>query len=60
MEATLMPYRTSGRQEMPQVWGISSLIECPKLVLCGIRVLAEQHYGQDSTNESKTWIFLDQ
>ena len=42
-------------QEMPQVGGFG----CLELVLYGIRVLAEQHFDQDSTNESKTSIFLD-
>ena len=31
-----------------------------ELVLYGIRVLAEKHYDQDPTNQSKSLIVLDQ
>ena len=34
--------------------------ECFELVLHGIRVLAEQHYDQNPTNESKASLDLDQ
>ena len=33
---------------------------CLELVLYGIRVLAEQHYEQDPTNQSKSSLELDQ
>ena len=45
-----------GASKKPLVGGFG----CDELVLYGIRVLAEQHYDQDSTNQSKTSIFLDQ
>ena len=39
-----------GASKKPLVGGFG----CDELVLYGIRVLAEQHYAQDSTNESKS------
>ena len=33
---------------------------CLELVLYGLRVLVEQHYDQDPTNQSKTLLALDQ
>ena len=56
MEATLMQQRTSRGQEMLLVGGFG----CLELGLYGIRVLAEEHYDQDPTNESKAPLSQDQ